>query len=157
MVQKRYMYESGARIPLAVLTQISCAFLWAGLILGLSFIETPLKFQAPGVTREIGLGIGRLVFQTLNRIEIVLLVTMGISIFLSHTPSKVKVFFTVIAGILLLQTFWLLPTLDARTQSLISGVELPASVHHQVFIVVECTKLTLLILIGILTGRKLHS
>lgn len=156
MVQKRYMYESGTKIPWAVLTQISCAFLWAGLILGLSFIETPLKFQAPGVTREIGLGIGRLVFQTLNRIEIVLLIMMGISIFLSHTPSKVKVVFSAIAVILLSQTFWLLPILDTRTQGLLSGVEPPASIHHHLFVGAECTKLVLLILTGILTGRKLH-
>ncbi len=156
MVQKRYRYESGTRIPWAVLTQISCAFLWAGLILGLSFIETPLKFQAPGVTREIGLGIGRLVFQTLNRIEIVLLITMGVSILFSHSHSKIKIIFAAIAVILLLQTFWLLPLLDTRTQTLLSGVEPPASFHHQFFVGAECTKLALLILIGILTGRKFH-
>lgn len=52
------------------LAQVGLPFLWAGLVLGLSFIETPLKFRAPGITRELGLGIGSLVFTTLNRIEL---------------------------------------------------------------------------------------
>ena len=37
---------------------IALPFLWAGLVLGLSFIETPLKFTAPGITLPLGLGIG---------------------------------------------------------------------------------------------------
>ena len=49
---------------------VATALIWFGLTLGLSFIETPLKFQAPGVTLTIGLEIGRLVFGVLNKIEI---------------------------------------------------------------------------------------
>ena len=40
--------------------------------LAISFLETPLKFRAPGVTVPIGLGIGRLVFRALNAAEVVL-------------------------------------------------------------------------------------
>ncbi|WP_328388425.1 hypothetical protein [Nocardia sp. NBC_00416] len=37
--------------------------LWLGMVLAISFLEAPLKFRAPGVATELGLGIGRLVFR----------------------------------------------------------------------------------------------
>lgn len=46
--------------------------LWLGLIIGISLIEAPLKFQAPGITIPLGLGIGRLVFTAMNIVELVL-------------------------------------------------------------------------------------
>ena len=36
--------------------------IWLGLIIGISFIEAPLKFTAPGIMIPLGLGIGRRVF-----------------------------------------------------------------------------------------------
>ena len=47
-------------------------YLWAGVVLGISFLETPLKFKAPGITTVLGVGIGKLVFNALNKIEIIL-------------------------------------------------------------------------------------
>ena len=35
---------------------IAITFIWAGMICGISFLEAPLKFQAPGITLELGLG-----------------------------------------------------------------------------------------------------
>ena len=40
--------------------------LWLGLIIGLSLIEAPLKFTAPGITTPLGLGIGRIMFTALG-------------------------------------------------------------------------------------------
>jgi hypothetical protein len=50
----------------------AAAFVWLGMVVAISFIETPLKFRAPGVTLQIGLGIGRLVFRALNVCELAL-------------------------------------------------------------------------------------
>ena len=47
-------------------------FVWLGMVLAISFLETPLKFRAPGITLPLGLGIGRLVFRALNTAEVVL-------------------------------------------------------------------------------------
>lgn len=41
---------------------IAIVFVWLGMVLAISFLETPLKFRAPGVDVPTGLGIGRLVF-----------------------------------------------------------------------------------------------
>lgn len=42
------------RIDVAV---AALAAFWLGLVVAISFIEAPLKFRAPGVTVQIGLGI----------------------------------------------------------------------------------------------------
>jgi len=42
---------------------IAATFVWLGMVLAISFLEAPLKFRAPGVTLQIGLGIGRVVFR----------------------------------------------------------------------------------------------
>ena len=60
------------------LLAIALPFVWLGLLLGISAIETPLKFKAPGITLELGLGIGRLVFRALNRVELAIAVVLTI-------------------------------------------------------------------------------
>lgn len=44
-------------------------FVWFGMVSAISFLETPLKFRAPGMTHALGVGIGRLVFKVLNLVE----------------------------------------------------------------------------------------
>ena len=34
----------------AVAVAVAAVFVWLGMVLAISFIETPLKFRAPGVT-----------------------------------------------------------------------------------------------------------
>ena len=50
---------------------IAVCFVWAGMVLGISFLETPVKFTAPSVTLPIGLDVGRHVFGAFNKVEIV--------------------------------------------------------------------------------------
>ncbi|MFK8007426.1 MAG: hypothetical protein AB8H03_13690 [Saprospiraceae bacterium] len=45
--------------------------IWTGMVLGISFLEAPLKFQAPNITTILGLGIGKLVFGALNKVEMI--------------------------------------------------------------------------------------
>ena len=54
----------GAAVAAAV------TFVWLGTVLGISFLEAPLKFRAPGVTLPIGLGIGRLVFDSIQHSDL---------------------------------------------------------------------------------------
>ena len=62
------------------------AFVWLGMVLAISFLETPLKFRAPGITVALGLGIGRLVFRALNTVEVVLVAAL-ITALLTITPG----------------------------------------------------------------------
>ena len=69
---------------------IALTFLWIGFVCAISFMEAWLKFQAPEVTLSIGLGIGRLVFQTLNKIEWVFAIGIIITLPLSTVASTVE-------------------------------------------------------------------
>ncbi|TFI15770.1 hypothetical protein E4A41_15285, partial [Micrococcus endophyticus] len=53
---------------------------WLGLLVGISLIEAPLKFTAPGITIPLGLGIGRRVFFAMNLVEVVLAVVLLVAL-----------------------------------------------------------------------------
>ncbi|QIL40883.1 hypothetical protein G7074_17415 [Pedobacter sp. HDW13] len=133
-----------------------CLIFWAGLIAGISFLEAPLKFQAPGITISLGLGIGQLVFQALNKIEITLLAVVLICSFpapFKNIKSKLLVILTLI---LLADTFWLLPLLDERAKLVLAGMPPATSHHHILYIIIESIKLLLLIVLGCLNLNSLR-
>lgn len=138
--------------------QIAIPFIWFGMIGAISFMEAPLKFTAPNVTLPIGLGIGRIVFQTLNKIEIVFAVLMLGSFFIARSKNKFPLYcFGVIFVLLVLETVWLLPILDARAEAIISGNAPPASVLHFIYIAFDAVKFLLLFALGVnLTKQNLR-
>jgi hypothetical protein len=121
------------------IAQIGVPVFWAGLVVGLSFIETPLKFRAPGITRELGLGIGRLVFSVLGRVEHVLAVLLVLLWFKSSRFGARACLWSVVL-IVLAQAIWLLPALDAQAVSIILGAARSGSYHHRLFVVLEVAK-----------------
>jgi hypothetical protein len=52
-------------------TATAAVFVWLGMMLGISFLEAPLKFRAPGVTIPIGPAIGQVGFRALILAELV--------------------------------------------------------------------------------------
>lgn len=125
------------------------AFIWFGYVAGISFLEAPLKFQAPGITLPPGLGIGRIVFGTLNKIEIVFAIVISCNAFLKTKAAIIKKLTALLLVILATQSFWLLPFLDNRAEMIIKGIQPPASQHHFVYIALEAFKLLLLFALGI--------
>jgi len=129
--------------------QIAIPFIWLGLLGGISFMEAPLKFQAPNITLPLGLGIGQIVFQTLNKIEIVLAILMLMTFVKTKPKVKLARFsFSVIAFLLFSQTVWLLPVLDARAVDVINGIVVPDSNAHLIYIVFDAIKFVLLFALG---------
>lgn len=120
------------------------ALLWLGFVLAISFMEAPLKFQAPSVSLPIGLEVGRIVFAVLNKVEWVLLLLIGISLTIAQGSKKSWVLIVGLMIILLVQTFYLLPTLDARAIKIIQGVEVAESQVHFYYIGIEVLKVVLL-------------
>jgi hypothetical protein len=128
---------------------LPATFIWLGLLIGISFIEAPLKFQAPGITIPLGLGIGRLVFSAMNKAELVLAALALFSV-VNYPAFKKLGFFLVISIVLILlyQTFFLLPALDERATLVLQGIIIPSSYHHKLYVVLETAKLILLVVIG---------
>ena len=133
--------------PVAVI----CTFIWIGFICAISFLEAWMKFNAPGVTIPIGLGIGRLVFGALNKIEWVLTIAILVSIYTKPaiTAFKTKLPLMLIVLILMLQTIWLLPALDIRAEMHINGEIVPPANLHIYYVAGEVLKVFALFLFGI--------
>ncbi len=129
---------------------IPIIFIWAGFILSISFFESWVKFRAAGVTMPVALSIGKLIFTVLNRIEwvFVLLLCGCFYFFNISAPRSVLYLLAIIGVILLVQTFWLLPVLNARAVSQINGKEVAASNLHMWFVILEFFKLIFLLLSG---------
>ena len=130
--------------------QIAIPFIWFGLVGGISFLEAPLKFRAPNVTLALGLGIGKLVFFWLNKIEIALAAVLLVSFFFVK-PEKnfALVLFGIIVLLLVLQTVWLLPMLKARAEAVISESFASSSNAHFIYIAFEVIKFILLVTLGV--------
>lgn len=137
------------------LIQIAVPFVWFGAVAAISFMEAPLKFQAPGITLPLGLSIGRLVFFALNKIEIALAVIFLFSLFGASKIGRGGGYvFGLVAGILLFETVWLLPVLDVRAQQVIDGTAEPFSNMHLVYIFCDALKLVLLLALGVIVSRR---
>lgn len=127
---------------------ISSIYLWMGFVLAISFLEAWLKFQAPGITIPLGLGIGRLVFFALNKTEwffAVLILLMQIK---SENWKQIRMEWSALLIILLLQTFWLLPLLDVRAEKVIQMVEIEPSNLHYYYVALEMIKVLILFVFG---------
>lgn len=130
-------------------------FVWAGMVLGISFLETPVKFTAPSVTLPIGLDVGRHVFGAFNKVEIGAVLLACALIISARAGRPIWLPMAVAALAVALQTVWLLPFLDARVTLILAG-QMPAPTpHHIVYIVLELLKLACLIAAGMACLRAL--
>jgi hypothetical protein len=137
------------------LTQVAVPFIWFGMIGAISFMEAPLKFQAPGITLPLGLSVGRLIFFALNKIEIVLAVIFLLSLFGTRYLGRASIVtFGCIVLILATETTWLLPALDVRAEQVISGTADPFSSLHLFYIAFDAAKLILLFVLGTLILKQ---
>lgn len=119
---------------------------WIGLIVALSFIETPLKFLAPDVTVPLALGIGRLVLTAANIAGAVLLI--AITVLSVVRPRVRRSALVVVAAIwvtFLVQVTVIRPPLNARTDIVLAGGDPGPSSLHLVYVVADVVILALLI------------
>lgn len=113
-------------------------------------MESWLKFQAPNITTEIGLGIGKLVFGALNIMEFVFMVIITSSYIVLFKKRKLQLSsaFLIVITIVLVQTFWLLPTLSQRAELIIQNVQVQKSNFHVVYVLLEIIKTICLFYFG---------
>lgn len=126
----------------------SLAGIWLGFVAAISFMEAWLKFKAPGIDIPLGLGIGRLVFNALNKVEWVCFILILMQLFVYHrfaTPNQ-WISTGILLIILLVQTFWLLPILDSRAELIINHQPLPPSNFHFYYVSLEIVKVAVLLL-----------
>ncbi|WP_394972762.1 hypothetical protein [uncultured Croceitalea sp.] len=132
------------RIAIPIITSL----LWIGFVAAISFMEAWLKFRAPGVTLEIGLSIGRLVFNALNKVELLfgtILLIHAIYYLKKSAKPMIQCLLPII--ILVIQTLYLLPVLDLRAETIIARIQPEPSYMHFYYVGMEAIKVILLITI----------
>jgi hypothetical protein len=133
--------------PAALATAV--VFVWLGMVLAISFLETPLKFRAPGVDIPIGLGIGRIVFRALNRVEIALALAALAAIVAGRPSGAVAAFTAATLIILAGQLIAIRPQLNRRTARVLAGQHPPRSTLHLYYVGLEAAKVLSLAALGI--------
>jgi hypothetical protein len=129
---------------------VAVTFVWLGMVLAISFLEAPLKFRAPGVTLQIGIGIGRLVFRALNTVEVGFALVI-LAIVASHpTPARVIAALCVAVAALAIQLIAVRPALSRRADDVLAGSDAPRSRAHYTYVALESVKAIALLIAGIL-------
>ena len=133
------------------------SWVWLGLVIGVSLIATPAKFQAESLELEVALDVGRTTFGIFALVQWVLLIVLVLVALrakkLGRLDNRHSTAVVAIAAILLTQAVWILPELNDRVAIVIAGDELPDSPIHFIFAVFEGAKLLALGLLGYLTAR----
>lgn len=124
------------------------AVLWLGILIGVSFLATPVKFQAPSLSLPVALDVGRATFALLSKVEWAL--ALGLLVAAFRTSRRLWV----AGGVVLLislgaQSFWLLPILDARVSQIMEGSSVAPSQYHLVYIATDVLKVAVLLYLSV--------
>lgn len=136
----------GAAVAAAV------TFVWLGMVLGISFLEAPLKFRAPGLTLPVGLGIGRIVFRALNLVEAGLLVVAVVATAVAGASATAWVLLAIAAIVLAVQLLAVRPVLNRRTDAVLAAADpadVPRSRAHFAYVGLELVKVVVLVALGV--------
>ena len=125
--------------------------LWAGVLIGVSFLAAPARFGAPGLSLPMAMEIGRREFGTLSHAEIVLaLVALALAAYVR--PERALWLGLGLAALVVLgQWLWLLPVLNTRAELIIQGGTPEPAPWHALYIGAEIAKLLALLTTGWLT------
>ena len=136
---------------------VAAVFIWLGMVAAISFLEAPLKFRAPGVTLQVGLGIGRLVFRALNMCEVVLAAVALVGVVLGRAPLSAAIAVLVAVAALGAQVVLVRPALSRRSDAVLADAETAAkaaeagrSHAHLFYVGFEAVKVVALLVGGIL-------
>ena len=139
MSRKRHAYAAAAFI----------ALFWLGMLVGVSFLATPVKFEAPSLDLPVALDVGRVTFALFSRIEWIPAVLLLAVTALPRLGSWMIAGAAAALLLLAIEFFWLLPVLDQRVEAIIAGKPLPPSSHHFLYASAEVVKAFLLLAVGL--------
>jgi len=128
------------------------ALVWLGIVIGVSFMATPIKFTAPSLDLPTALEVGRVTFRLLGRVEWVLALALVASAWVARQRPPWS--FYAVVMVLAAEMFWLLPALGVRTDAIRAGARPPASSLHAVFIAAELAKCVALAHIAVAMSRQ---
>jgi len=107
-----YRTSSAEGLRLAL---VGGSFIWVGLLIGISFTESWVKFKSTILERQVALDVGKLVFDALNTLELAIAISM-LTLLHRFQPFQEKLWGIplLMAFILGFQAFYLTPRLELR-------------------------------------------
>jgi len=108
-------------MTIAPAVAVAATFTWLGMVVAISFLEAPLKFRAPGVTRWIGVSIGRLVFRALNTVEVGLGLILVVVAVISDPPAAPLLAGICTVSVLAVQLLIVRPYLRRHSDAVLAG------------------------------------
>lgn len=126
------------------------ALLWAGIVIGCSFIATPAKFQAPSLSLPTALEVGRATFRSVVVAELVL---AGLGVFLIVRTRQKRPLFWLAVLALTIQWSVVMPFLNFRTDAIVHGQPSGGSTWHVAYILLEVVKVATLLVLSFRKGE----
>lgn len=137
----------------AATTTAVIALIWFGMLMGVSFLATPVKFRAPSLTLPVALDVGRQTFAVLAMAETALSAAL-VAAALAAGGRVLWPLIGTLAVVVAAQGLWLLPVLDARVQVILDGGVPAPSAAHWFYILTDMAKLALVGVIAAVALRR---
>ena len=120
------------------------ALVWAGMLIGVSFLATPVKFLAPSLMLPVALDVGRQTFGVFSHVEIILASALVVAAIFARRERRILIAAVLVSALVAIEVIWLLPVLDARVEIILNGGAPEESRLHSLYIVFESAELLLL-------------
>lgn len=128
--------------------------IWAGMLLGVSFIATPVKFSAKSLDLPTAIDVGRVTFGLFSKIEWGMAVIVTLLCAFTMPGVTIVELSAIVVLAVAFEAIVLLPRLDVRAAKVVAGETLAPSWLHKAYVWFEITKLLGLIALAILAlGR----
>lgn len=147
-------YRSSTDATARLIAVAFVATLWLGLLIGVSFLATPVKFLAPSLTLPTALEVGRATFALLVRVEWGLTALLFLAVAWAGRAGGQRglwLCFILIGLTLAAESLWLLPILDERVSRIVAGEAPDPSWHHRLYVALEAAKVVILL---VMAGRS---
>ncbi|NAW51907.1 hypothetical protein GNY06_11200 [Elizabethkingia argentiflava] len=143
----------GVRYPFVY----AALFFWLGVLLSISFLEAPLKFQVEGMTLPVAVKLGKLMFNVSTYIQMGLAIGIGLNfMFLKKELTKsLLCIYGLLVLLLCLQKFWMLPILNDQVDWVDHHKTFESGSLHTYFIYAEVIKCILILMCIILQIKRI--
>ncbi len=121
----------------------SIALLYAGMLLGVSFVAVPAKFLAHSIDLPQALDVGRQTFRVFGWVEVACASAL-VTVSLLHGRGRTRWWPALVLALVGAQILLIRPSLDKRVDLIMQGAEVVLSSQHNIYGVMEIGKLALL-------------
>ena len=130
------------------------AWIWLGLVIGVSFIAIPSHFRSTLLERGEVFDVNRYTFEAASEAQGGLIVVL-LALLAWRRAGLLLWALAALAGLVVAaQGLWLIPALAARGDMIIAGETPPPSPLHMIAIAAEAAKMLLLAAIAVSASRR---